>query len=134
VRHDFLVVGSPANDSLDRKKGRMANQRRRTNLGRPSAANGHSSKLAELSAAVQELKDVVAKNTSELHIQFQRIAQMQSELDTIRKASSGMAVEGRFELPKTPSESRAAVSGSFPGKRVRNTPRRKAARRRTKAE
>ncbi|MDO8794272.1 MAG: hypothetical protein Q7J25_06605 [Vicinamibacterales bacterium] len=37
-------------------------------------------------ASLRQLKDAVAQNTADLAIQFQRIAQMQAELDVLRSA------------------------------------------------
>jgi hypothetical protein len=38
---------------------------------------------------VHELKDAVDKNTAELKIQFERIAQLQAEVDLLRAGSNG---------------------------------------------
>jgi hypothetical protein len=41
----------------------------------------------DFDAAVRQLEEAVAQNTADLRIQFERIAQMQAELDVLRKAS-----------------------------------------------
>ena len=41
----------------------------------------------DLEAVVRELKDAVAQNADDLKIQFERIAQIQAEVDSLRMAS-----------------------------------------------
>lgn len=41
----------------------------------------------EFESVVRELRDAVAQNAADLRIQFERIAQMQAELDSLRMAA-----------------------------------------------
>jgi hypothetical protein len=43
----------------------------------------------EFDAALREWKETVDQHTADLKIQFERIAQMQAELDSLRIASQG---------------------------------------------
>ena len=72
----------------------------------------------DLEAIVRELKDVVAQNTADLKIQFERIAQIQAGLDFLRLAS-----ERRSRRKKSaPDELRPAVVADGPNER-RSRPR-----------
>lgn len=53
----------------------------------------------EMESAIRELKDAVARNTADLATQFQRIAQMQAELDVIRAASGGNGSRRKKSVP-----------------------------------
>jgi hypothetical protein len=53
----------------------------------------------EFETLVRELRDAVERHTAELKIQFERIAQMQAELDSLR-----MTIERRASRKKSMSE------------------------------
>jgi hypothetical protein len=42
-----------------------------------------------LAAIVGDLKELVERNTADLKVQFERIAQLQAEVDVLRAASNG---------------------------------------------
>ena len=54
----------------------------------PSATDpaSYRARRPNVLASPRQLKDAVAQNTADLAIQFQRIAQMQAELDVLRSA------------------------------------------------
>jgi hypothetical protein len=64
-----------------------------------------------LEAVVRELKDAVDKNTADLTIQFERIAQLQAEVDLLRVGSTGKTSRRKKAAPDqlTPS---VAADGS----------------------
>lgn len=59
----------------------------------------------EFDTVVRELRDAVAQNAADLKIQFERIAQMQAELDSFR-----MAAERRQSRKKSTASSAAIAA------------------------
>jgi hypothetical protein len=65
----------------------------------------------EFDTVVRELRDAVAQNAADLKIQFERIAQMQAELDSLR-----MAAERRSRKKKS-AQLPPAVAADQPDER-----------------
>jgi hypothetical protein len=54
----------------------------------------------EFETVVRELRDALAQHTADLKVQFERIAQMQAELDSLRMASA--RASRKKKSPPTP--------------------------------
>jgi hypothetical protein len=54
----------------------------------------------EFDAVVRELKEAVAQHAADLKIQFERIAQMQAELDSLRMASERRSARRKSVAPR----------------------------------
>jgi len=67
-------------------------------------------------ASLRELKDAVAQNTADLAIQFQRIAQIQAELDVLR---SGLQEKGSARKKSPPHRLRSVAADRLHDRRSR---------------
>jgi hypothetical protein len=69
----------------------------------------------EFDTVVRELRDAVAQNAADLKIQFERIAQMQAELDSLRMASERASRKKKSaQLPPTAAADQPAERCSRP--------------------